>query len=47
MKILDDIEKWQKSFGMLPIKLFHHKDNSFILINSGAGNFCLERFYTR
>ena len=43
MTDLNNINEWQKSFGLLPIKLFiKDYDNNFILHNGGKGDFCIE-----
>jgi adenine-specific DNA-methyltransferase len=41
---LSNIADWQNSIGLLPIKLFSAdtKDNNFILLNGGTGDFCLQ-----
>jgi len=45
MMNLHQIENWRNSLGLLPIKLFiteKTNPNSYILLNGGQGDFCLE-----
>lgn len=44
MKNLNDTLTWKQSFGLLPIHLIptQKKENSFIMLNGGYGDFCLQ-----
>lgn len=43
MNKLTDIENWKNILGLLPIHLFSSQtDNKYILLNGGAGDFCLD-----
>ena len=45
MMNLYEIKDWRNSLGLLPIKLFindKNNPNSYILLNGGQGDFCLE-----
>ena len=40
---LNDISTWKQSFGLLPIHLIPaNRDNRFIMLNGGYGDFCIE-----
>lgn len=45
---LDSLQDWEKSLGLLPIKLFSSVDEkeNYIMLNGGEGDFCLQ-FYNK
>ena len=46
MSSLNTLSNWEKSLGLLPIKLFssQEQDNNFIMLNGGEGDFCMRYF---
>ena len=43
MNNLSDINSWKQNFGLLPILLNpNFKDNRFLMLNGGIGDFCLQ-----